>query len=119
MLISSAVDLVESEGSQHINQWKRPHFWFVVYADDDTCGDAAPSENHVIEYELTFLNPDSGGDATDHFGEDQRGVVMMSYCCSVLCGVVVGPLAQSVERRADNAKAVSSRLTWTTFFFLF
>ena len=26
-----------------------------------------------------------------------------------------GPLAQSVERRADNAKVVSSRLTWTTF----
>ena len=32
-----------------------------------------------------------------------------------------GPLAQSVERRADNAKVVSSRLTWTTknFFFFF
>ena len=27
-----------------------------------------------------------------------------------------GPLAQSVERGADNAKAVSSRLTWTKFF---
>ena len=35
----------------------------------------------------------------------------------VLCG---GPLAQSVERGADNAKVVSSRLTWTNFFlFLF
>ena len=31
----------------------------------------------------------------------------------------VGPLAQSVERRADNAKVVSSRLTWTIFFFHF
>ena len=29
----------------------------------------------------------------------------------------LGPLAQSAERRADNAKVVSSRLTWTTFFF--
>ena len=28
-----------------------------------------------------------------------------------------GPLAQSVERRADNAKVVSSRLTWTNFFY--
>ena len=27
-----------------------------------------------------------------------------------------GPLAQSVERGADNAKVVSSRLTWTNFF---
>ena len=30
-----------------------------------------------------------------------------------------GPLAQSVERRADNAKVVSSRLTRTTFFSFF
>ena len=30
-----------------------------------------------------------------------------------LCG---GPLAQSVERGADNAKVVSSRLTWTSIF---
>ena len=29
-----------------------------------------------------------------------------------------GPLAQSAERRADNAKVVSSSLTWTTFFFI-
>ena len=32
---------------------------------------------------------------------------------------VWGPLAQSVERRADNAKVVSSRLTWTTVFTFF
>ena len=31
----------------------------------------------------------------------------------------VGPLAQSVERRADNAKVVSSRLTWTIFCAIF
>ena len=28
-----------------------------------------------------------------------------------------GPLAQSVERGADNTKVVSSRLTWTKFLF--
>ena len=33
--------------------------------------------------------------------------------------LVDGPLAQSVERRADNAKVVSSRLTWTTSLFFF
>ena len=32
--------------------------------------------------------------------------------------IITGPLAQSVERRADNAKVESSRLSWTTFFFL-
>ena len=42
--------------------------------------------------------------------------VFYFYCVS-------GPLAQSVERRADNAKVVSSSLTWTIvlhkLFFLF
>ena len=33
--------------------------------------------------------------------------------------IVSGPLAQSVERRADNAKVESSRLSWTTFFLYF
>ena len=37
-------------------------------------------------------------------------------CCNRSCWK--GPLAQSVERGADNAKVVSSRLTWTTFFSL-
>ena len=37
-----------------------------------------------------------------------------SYCSAVCAS---GPLAQSVERRADNAKVESSRLSWTTFFF--
>ena len=37
---------------------------------------------------------------------------------SILGRVVInGPLAQSAERRADNAKVVSSRLTRTMFFF--
>ena len=34
-------------------------------------------------------------------------------------GLAGGPLAQSVERRADNAKVVSSRLTWTIYFSFF
>lgn len=36
-----------------------------------------------------------------------------------ICAIISsrwGPLAQMVERRADNAKVVSSILTWTTFF---
>ncbi len=41
------------------------------------------------------------------------GIVLVVVLC------VVGPLAQSAERRADNAKVVSSSLTWTTFFSVF
>ena len=60
-------------GQQYVNQWVRPHFWFLVYADPNTCEPAAPQIEEVIQYEVIFLNPDSNGDATDHFGDDLRG----------------------------------------------
>ena len=60
-------------GSQYVNQWLRPHFWFVVYADPLTCLKESPPVNEVIEFEMEFLNPDSSGAATDHFGDDLRG----------------------------------------------
>ena len=65
----------ETSGQQYVNQWKRPHFWFAVYADPLTCGKDAPAEDEVMEYEMVFLNPDSSGQATDHFGDDMRGLI--------------------------------------------
>ena len=56
-----------------MNQWKRPHFWFVIYGDPSTCDQTTPTENIVLEYKMEFLNPDSSGAATDHFGDDFRG----------------------------------------------
>ena len=51
--------------------------------------------------------------AQNHSYDDtDTGKYIERYC-------QVGPLAQSVERGADNAKVVSSRLTWTTFFYFF
>lgn len=61
-------------GSQYVNQWIRPHFWFVVYADPSTCLEGPPPVNEVIEFEMEFLNPDSSGAANDHFGDDLRGL---------------------------------------------
>lgn len=61
------------EGHQFVNQWMRPHFWYVVYADSHTCEQAPPTDDHVLAYTLYFFNPDAFGDAVDHFGEDERG----------------------------------------------
>ena len=71
--LSRPVDLKQTSGQQYVNQWIRPHFWFLVYADPDTCRQEAPAVDEVIEYEAVFLNPDSSGEATDHFGDDVRG----------------------------------------------
>ena len=73
------VQLSAMSGSQIVNQWIRPHFWFVVYADPHTCSQQAPPTDDVIGFEMEFLNPDSSGVATDHFGDDMRGVCI--YTC--------------------------------------
>jgi hypothetical protein len=77
------VDVAGMSGSQYVNQWIRPHFWFVVYADSTTCQSSPPLTNEVIEFEMEFLNPDWSGTANDHFGDDLRGLLLF-YCLLVL-----------------------------------
>jgi len=74
-LFMRAGELIQLEGQQFINQWIRPHFWFIIYADPHTCNssEAPPHSLEGVEYEMIFLNPDSAGTASDHFGDDLRG----------------------------------------------
>ena len=72
-MFSFQVNIAGMSGSQYVNQWIRPHFWFLVYADSATCLSSPPLTNEVIEFEMEFLNPDSSGAANDHFGDDLRG----------------------------------------------
>eukprot|EP00731_Ephydatia_muelleri_P030155 Em0021g678a len=80
--------VASTSGQQQFSQWIRPHFWFVVYADPFTCGTEEPATNHVIEYTLVFLNPDSNQMATDHFGEEQRG--LLTFYCILLVVYIAG-----------------------------
>ena len=68
------VRLDKEHDRHYINQWIRPHFWFVVYSDQHTCEPHPPNIDETIEYEMEFLNPDSSGNATDHFGDNLRGI---------------------------------------------
>ncbi|XP_019864220.1 PREDICTED: integral membrane protein GPR180-like [Amphimedon queenslandica] len=72
-----SVGISATRGQQLVNQWLRPHFWYVVYADPNTCDESPPTEDLFIGYTLTFLNPDSEGNANDHFGEDEKGLLTM------------------------------------------
>ena len=73
------------EGQQFVNQWSRPHFWYVVYADPNTCLLETPTEDIFIGYTLKFLNPDSHGIANDHFGEDEKGIYNIYVIYNSLC----------------------------------
>lgn len=77
-----AGELIEVSGQQFINQWIRPHFWFILYADAYTCNSTEPPPVYeALEYEMIFLNPGSGGNASDHFGDDLRGKLLT---CTVI-----------------------------------
>ena len=56
-------ELEKLDGQQYLNQWIRPHFWFIVYTDPHTCNTTTPPPYVAMEYEMTFLNPDSQGNA--------------------------------------------------------
>lgn len=66
-------NLEDTSGEQYLHQWLRPHFWFVIYADSHTCNATTPPFVEGVAYEMIFLNPDSYGNASDHFGDDMRG----------------------------------------------
>ena len=72
---SHAVPISKTQGEQYVNQWIRPHFWYVVYADSSTCSPESPNDDFHMGFTLSFFNPDSYGDATDHFGEDEKGIL--------------------------------------------
>ena len=73
-------ELIEVSGEQFINQWIRPHFWFILFADTNTCNSATPPpSSSPVEYDFTFLNPDSQGDPNDHFGDDLRGKIRLHW----------------------------------------
>ena len=74
------VKVSKTEEQQVVNQWMRPHFWFLVYGEPSTCNTTTPTSNAVLEYRMEFLNPDSSGVANDHFGDDYRGELYYNYC---------------------------------------
>ena len=74
-LCFSIVSIQNAQGEQYVSQWLRPHFWYVVYADPDTCREVPPPMDEYMGYTLYFLNPDSYGEPTDHFGDDEKGML--------------------------------------------
>lgn len=46
----------------------------MLYVDDNTCGDDSREiKPNYIHYTIQLLNPDSLGNPTEHFGDDETG----------------------------------------------
>ena len=57
----------------------------MLYADDYTCNVTKPPYVEGAEFEMVFLNPDYTGNASDHFGDDLRGVSCKGQARRLIC----------------------------------
>ena len=88
----------------------------VLCTDDKTFElRIADTSNALLITPTLILHKDAGKSRTIIILGDRVRVDFFSINPQYsLCIDTRGPLAQSAERRADNAKVVSSSLTWTT-----
>ena len=91
----------------------------VLCTDDKTFElRIADTSNALLITPTLILPKDAGKSRTIiMLGEREESGFFSINSQYSLCMDMPGPLAQSAERRADNAKVVSSSLTWTIEFF--
>ncbi|CAL1531332.1 unnamed protein product [Lymnaea stagnalis] len=82
----------ETSGTRAISHYVTPRIWHIVYADLFTCEQGRPKipveEPNVIEYTLQLLNPDSLGNPTEHFSDQETGLLKFYQLLSLIYFVV-------------------------------
>lgn len=69
-----------------VNAQPTPHLYHVMFVDQSTClgldswGEGEGStETREIQYTIQLLNPDSLGNPTEHFGDDETGRFLCQF----------------------------------------
>ncbi|KAK3095709.1 hypothetical protein FSP39_017906, partial [Pinctada imbricata] len=67
-------------GNFSVDFYSEPNLYHLIYADEDTCFTDQEDESDkdadvYIQYKLQLLNPDSLGNPTEHFGDDETGLL--------------------------------------------
>ena len=67
-------EIKNKSGNFTVNYMSKPNLYHVLYIDDYTCGDDSTEiKPNYIQYTIQLLNPDSLGNPTEHFGDDETG----------------------------------------------
>lgn len=79
-------ELKNTTGNVSVNAQPTPHLYHVLYVDQSTClgpdsqGEGEGStETQEIQYTIQLLNPDSLGNPTEHFGDDETGRFLCQF----------------------------------------
>ncbi|CAG5120815.1 unnamed protein product [Candidula unifasciata] len=88
----SVVTINETTGRHLMPHSNYPHIWHIVYADVYTCDLAPPKEAvekpNIIQYTIQLCNPDSLGNPTEHFGDQETGLLKFYQLLSLIYFVV-------------------------------
>ncbi|XP_050407787.1 integral membrane protein GPR180 [Patella vulgata] len=68
-----------TKGNLSVSHFVKPRIWHVVYSDAYTCDVDRPrsplEQPNYVQYNISFFNPDSLGNPTEHFGDDETGLL--------------------------------------------
>lgn len=75
-LARAVYEINNKSGNFTVNYMSKPNLYHVLYIDDYTCGDDSTEiKPNYIQYTIQLLNPDSLGNPTEHFGDDETGLL--------------------------------------------
>ncbi|XP_061165730.1 integral membrane protein GPR180-like [Saccostrea echinata] len=75
---SFTFELRNTTGNLSVNAPTNPHLYHVMYGDQLTCLDTdsnEDSDSSMFKFRIQLLNPDSLGNPTEHFGDDETGLL--------------------------------------------
>ncbi|GFN90870.1 integral membrane protein gpr180-like [Plakobranchus ocellatus] len=78
--------------SQSVSHYMYPRIWHIVYADLYTCESGRPAVPqevpNFIRYKIELFNPDSLGNPTEHFGDQETGLLKFYQLLTLIYFVV-------------------------------
>ncbi|EDO36475.1 predicted protein [Nematostella vectensis] len=84
--------LTDTEGKLQFDSWSDQYLWYLVYADNVSC-DPSALVFADIEFTLELYNPDSKGQASNHFSYDESGLLsfyeilgFLYFACAIIYG---------------------------------
>uniref|UniRef100_A0A2C9M752 Uncharacterized protein n=1 Tax=Biomphalaria glabrata TaxID=6526 RepID=A0A2C9M752_BIOGL len=86
------IKINSTTGLQTISHYDYPRIWHIVFADFFTCEPGRPKppkeEPSFIQYTLQIFNPDSLGNPTEHFSDQETGLLKFYQLLALIYFVV-------------------------------
>lgn len=121
---SFTYELKNTTGNVSVNAQPTPHLYHILYVDQSTClgtdsqGEGEGStETQEIQYTIQLLNPDSLGNPTEHFGDDETGLLRFYQLLTLayfVLGCIFAPRLHETLSKGGPMQLVIVLLTIST-----